>query len=67
MKLKVIKSVATAAVVALASSTAMAQDSLPSTVVWTTYDTGGAMHTAAVAISSALKQSEDVNLRVLIR
>ena len=65
MELKAIKSVATAAVIALASSTAMAQDTLPNTVVWTTYDTGGAMHTAAVAISSALKQSEDVNLRVL--
>lgn len=65
MELKAIKSVATAAVIALASSTAMAQDTLPNTVVWTTYNTGGAMHTAAVAISSALKQSEDVNLRVL--
>lgn len=65
MELKAIKSVATAAVIALASSTAMAQDTLPNTVVWTTYDGGGAMHTAAVAISSALKQSNDVNLRVL--
>ena len=62
---KAIKSAAAAAVIALASSSAMAQDTLPGTVVWTTYDTGGAMHTAAVAISSALKQSEDVNLRVL--
>lgn len=48
------------------AGTALAQDSaLPRTVVWTTYDTGGAMHSAAVAISSVLKQNADINLRVI--
>ena len=66
MTLRVLKGTMAAAVLALGGTAALAQDdALPSTLVWTTYDTGGAMHTAAVAISSALKQSADLNLRVI--
>ena len=66
MMTNLMKGTAAALALSVLAATASAQDDkLPGTLVWTTYDTGGAMHTAAVAISSALKQSEDVNLRVI--
>ncbi len=65
-ELRALASVTLATTLAFGAPAAFAQDdALPNTVVWTTYDTGGAMHSAAVAISSALKQNDNVNLRVI--
>ena len=66
MTFKLFKATTTVAMLALLGTSVLAQDDkLPATVIWTTYDTGGAMHSAAVAISSALKQSSGTNLRVI--
>ena len=65
-KLRTLAGATLAATLTCGIPAAFAQDTaLPNTIVWTTYDTGGAMHSAAVAISSALKQADDVNLRVI--
>lgn len=65
-RLKRLAGAALAAGALLSAGAGTAQDAeLPGTVVWTTYDTGGAMHSAAVAISSALKQATGLNLRVI--
>ncbi|WP_158966979.1 TAXI family TRAP transporter solute-binding subunit [Chachezhania sediminis] len=65
-KLRTLAGAALATSLTMGAPAVFAQDdALPRTVVWTTYDTGGAMHSAAVAISSALKQNDGVNLRVI--
>ena len=65
-KLRPLAGAALATSLTIGAPVVFAQDNaLPGTVVWTTYDTGGAMHSAAVAISSALKQNDGVNLRVI--
>ncbi|WP_161600716.1 TAXI family TRAP transporter solute-binding subunit [Maritimibacter alkaliphilus] len=65
-KLRTLAGATLAATLTCGAPAAFAQDAaLPNTVVWTTYDTGGAMHSAAVAISSALKQNDNLNLRVI--
>ncbi|SDF48866.1 TRAP transporter solute receptor, TAXI family [Salipiger thiooxidans] len=65
-KLRPLAGAALATSLTIGAPAVFAQDNaLPGTVVWTTYDTGGAMHSAAVAISSALKQNDGVNLRVI--
>lgn len=38
---------------------------LPQTLVWSTYDTGGAGHAQAVAISSVLRRQLDISMRVI--
>lgn len=57
---------AAAAAFVLGTGPALAEGSeLPKTLVWTTYGTGATANAQSIAIGSVLKQSDEVNLRIL--
>ena len=57
---------AAAAAFVLSAGTALAEGGeLPKTLVWTTYGTGATANAQSIAIGSVLKQTDEVNLRIL--
>lgn len=64
LRTRAVAAIAGAAAFTMAGA-ASAETKMPSTMVWSAYDTGSSGHAQSVAIGKAFKEKYDVNLRVL--